>query len=757
MKKSFSRVCFLYKARMRALNFRGDSVFFALALGLSACTPESEPFELASVLVESNLEESPDFLAIDRKALGMAKTQAELRGASFGSDALSKLVNAKRDFFLAIHRRNLGQRYFLSGFLDSAWPPKSPQSLGTRVVTFLEQNSRLYLLDADDRKIANEDFPSQELIDAFPIVESYKGISVSSLLPDYVLIDPDTALNGLLQIANPLAAEPGQIGVDPVPFEIEMSFTRDYQALDDGASFRKVLTGRTEGETSLFRGSATVSVSLRKYVESPGFQRLPQLDVPRYFSSAPHAVPNHSDLAQSYVTRWNLYPGMKPILLELSPWVKGKHKEAGWASFDAFAAVKRALDSWNTAIGFQALALAWAPQDPAVFGLDDRNYIFLDRGSLSSLSYASFRTNPSTGEIRGASILIAGAWQLAVDGREGQSQAQPADANFLWMNQPILPKCSLDLRKALAKRFEASGPMVNGNPEQITLMRAVEAAITVVVAHEIGHILGIRHNFKGSLAEFPRSVMDYLTDEDIQTVAPVLPLPDDIQSIQFLAGQRSTLPDGPFCTDEDVELDPDCSVFDRGLDAIQSSIDSFRNYALAAALGADGAWTDESLSIFHAASQGLLRYLVSNRPNDARRASEVILSSVGVPMPAELRANPTFAWAADQALIQLLTRMYLHQKLPELVRSTGSGDAVPSLPEIRQLLTHQTRGVLENRDAVRSMASRRRAVSILHAMQSPAGRIALEQAQWSLASELEREHSSPEARTQLEDLELREG
>ena len=57
------------------------------------------------------------------------------------------------NFFLAIHRNALSEKWFWSVYLKDLHPfGPSPRTLGTRVVRFREQNGKLFVFDADNRR-----------------------------------------------------------------------------------------------------------------------------------------------------------------------------------------------------------------------------------------------------------------------------------------------------------------------------------------------------------------------------------------------------------------------------------------------------------------------------------------------------------------------------------------------------------------------------------------------------------------------------
>ncbi|OGQ59491.1 MAG: hypothetical protein A3G92_02640 [Deltaproteobacteria bacterium RIFCSPLOWO2_12_FULL_38_8] len=95
------------------------------------------------------------------------------------------------------------------------------------------------------------------------------------------------------------------------------------------------------------------------------------------------------------------------------------------------------------------------------------------------------------------------------------------------------------------------------------------------LVHELGHNLGLRHNFKGSVdkAHFisekskTSSAMDYLSPEDTEEEKPG---PYDKAALTFaFTGEFDIVENYLYCTDEDTHTDPLCNHWDQGTTALE--------------------------------------------------------------------------------------------------------------------------------------------------------------------------------------------
>ena len=124
----------------------------------------------------------------------------ERRQALTSSTGATGITEAPgQDFYLAIHKKELGSRWFMAAYLTQAAPQGeasgAARSLGTRVVSFKVQNGKLFVFDAGDHNASSDPFRPELLLEAYPIVQGYGPFERQKGSSDYVLFDPAAGLN----------------------------------------------------------------------------------------------------------------------------------------------------------------------------------------------------------------------------------------------------------------------------------------------------------------------------------------------------------------------------------------------------------------------------------------------------------------------------------------------------------------------------------------------------------------------------------
>lgn len=682
-----------------------------------------------------------DFIEVPRELTSEQHTQVTQR--------LDGVVDPTgRTFYLAIRKSELKQRWFLSATLRqlNAEPDLFgfPVVLNPRVVRFHEQNGRLYLFDARDGLVRNDIFKPDSLVEAYPIVTNHTPFNRLPGSDQYVLIDPAAGLNRVGILGD------RWYGTAEIGFTLELLFSQRFRRVSDGVLFEQVFTGYMSLpddrgdylEPNHFRGAGTLSMALRKYREGEGFTEMPAPERPHYFLGEGRFIPNTGEVEQMAV-KWNIRPGMKPIRWFITPTFLSLKEDARYRDADIVGAVRRGIEGWNAVFGFKVFEAVLGDTGMDI-GEDDKNFAIYDPGISGGGAVADWSSNPNTGEVRRATILINAAmihdaeafFAGTPEARSSRNAREESSRPRLsWGGFTHEPACELDaasFHSGFSAQVSPEEVIAEGSP--LTTHEKVERYVTYIMLHEVGHTLGLRHNFNGSRVydgtpNTPRSstVMDYAAMPD--TLHVTAPGTYDVAAVRYLYGLSTELPTDLFCTDQDILVweDPACFHYDRYDDPLTR----FHTPNMRVVVGQvlSGAPVGGE---FRSNLSALDLFVRAGDASEQAQAYDVLMEQVRPPLQIPAGQGAAYAARANDLARRILSYLYL---------DTRSGQVhllkpPPTTPAYTQALFADVRGILLNVDGVRTFPVRRVMVALLKTHQTLAAYGVLQEVHTELTARL---------------------
>jgi len=496
---------------------------------------------------------------------------------SFQDVKPGQFLGFNQERFIGIKKSALGKEFLLQGAFMFQEPIAEVSSLKSRVVTFKEAEGSLFLMESTKGHLVTDELPSKLILAKLPIV---------SKNDDTIFFDFNTGMSSLF-VSSDWAYTEGQGTFEPATEAVDVrhSFIDSVVYKNNKLIVRQI--AQLDGQR---RDSIEVKYYLEPYFANAAFEpkESGSLETMGFFEVAPQ-YDAETGSRYSLSTRWDT---SKKITYAVSSNTPVEYQQA----------VADAVLYWNRAFDKPVLQVVTAPEGVTIPDYD-YNLIQWVRYDEAGYAYADAQMDPFTGEIRHAQIFMTSVFAVSGEAearrllKDAATQANPSQAKVLGLRGMMSrPLCSRSFER---KYFKVLKGLMEAGASESEYLRISRDIVREVVAHEVGHTLGLRHNFAGSLGasytlkerdaivqdyvangkldettEPTSSLMDYqLTEESAMTghiiSSTTRILKYDRMAIQALYADKEfsaeNLP--VFCTDTQIDQ-LDCRTFDIGLNPV---------------------------------------------------------------------------------------------------------------------------------------------------------------------------------------------
>ena len=473
---------------------------------------------------------------------------AELNGGDFGPEFIVLISIAK----------GIGQDPLLGGY---SW------NFGDDWVwQFRKVDDRVLLIRKNVRFRANKGFPENFAVEKAytdSILFSLRVISKGPKGGDLVDLS-QVFMSDLPQISQVL---PG-FGFTPdrSTWAAVKAFPKNVE-LEVAATYAS--SGRFELDTVADSRGVTVNVHYSiSRLPSTGYQPRLADDRVGYFLTVLKDYNKESERDQfiRYINRWNLekppgasatpHPPKEPIIFWIEKTVPHMYRKP----------VREGIEEWNKAFekaGWSNAIEVRQQPDDADWDPEDINYnTFRWITASAGFAMGPSRVNPYTGEILDADIIFDADflqfWKeefetLSPDdvaAMTGGPIDPPKDKpENVFGHAAHFPECRLSHGMATQMAFGAAAILNRADAKQAELdkEKLIMQGLKEVTMHEVGHTLGLRHNFKGSKMLNLKDANDQAKTKDSGMVASVMDYnPSNIVPKEWQQGDFYTTTIGPY-------------------------------------------------------------------------------------------------------------------------------------------------------------------------------------------------------------------
>jgi hypothetical protein len=391
---------------------------------------------------------------------------------------------------ISISKNALEKEFLLQASMIPQTGVALSSGLKSRVVAFRKKDNKLFLMESTQGHTVSTDLPQNLILTEFPILsESTDG---------HITFDFAAGMSSLFVFGDWHASdfEPNyDPGANFQSVPVRHSFIESAeinkknqlvirQISQLSLYFLGMVESNTPVEVKYYLSPYRPNPNFKPFVSSKNFDRM------GFFEVAPQARNNKTDIV--YASKFDM---SKPIVFAISENTPAEFKQA----------VKDGVLYWNKAFGKEVVTVVDAPAGVTAPNAD-YNVVQWVSWDNAGFAYADGQMDPRTGETLNAQVFFTSAFSFG--GRESakrllrklrlnEGTAKPKEKQLTLRGFAKTPMCDYEMGQQLANSIEK---LLATDASDAAFLKAAQDYVREVSAHEIGHTLGLRHNFAGSLA-----------------------------------------------------------------------------------------------------------------------------------------------------------------------------------------------------------------------------------------------------------------